>query len=106
MNEMRLVGYIAIAAVITMLIRFLPFLVFRNGRVPDLVAWTGKYLPSAAMAMLVIYCLKDVQFTGTYSEWFPAVCASVLTVVLHVRFRKMLVSICSGTLCYMLLIHL
>ena len=45
---------IAICALATMATRFLPFLVFREGRpTPPLVIYLGKALPSAIFAMLV-----------------------------------------------------
>ena len=98
--------YVLIASLTTFFVRVLPFLVFQGGRpVPHFVSWTGKNLPRAAMAMLVVYCLKDVQFTAL-PAWLPAILASLVTVVLHVRYRKMVLSICGGTAVYMALLHI
>ena len=56
---------IAICAGATILTRLLPFLIFKPGsRLPGYVNFLGKALPSAVFALLVIYCLKDVQWTG------------------------------------------
>ena len=50
---------VAVMAVMTALLRFLPFLVFRH-KVPSYVMYLGEVLPAAIIGMLVIYCLKDV----------------------------------------------
>ena len=53
---------VAVMAAVTMLLRFLPFLVFKK-RTPRYITYLGQVLPPAMIGMLVIYCLKDV--TGT-----------------------------------------
>ena len=56
---------IAICALATMATRFLPFLVFHEGRpTPPLVIYLGKALPSAIFAMLVVYSLRNVDVFG------------------------------------------
>ena len=57
---MRAAVLVAVMAAVTILLRFLPFLVFRNETPPYLV-YLGKVLPPAIIGMLVIYCLKDVS---------------------------------------------
>nr|AHF26133.1 branched-chain amino acid transport [uncultured bacterium Contigcl_1771] len=49
---------VAVMAMFTMLLRFLPFLVFRKST-PPYVAYLGEVLPAAIIGMLVIYCLKN-----------------------------------------------
>ena len=51
---------VAAMALVTVMLRFLPFLVFR-GKAPDYIAYLGNVLPPAIIGMLVIYCLKDVS---------------------------------------------
>ena len=97
---------IALCAIATMATRFLPFLVFRSDRpTPSYVQYLGRVLPAAIFSMLVVYCLKDVSLL-TASHGLPELIAIVLVVVLHLIFRKMLVSIAAGTVCYMLLVQL
>lgn len=55
--------------------------------------------------MLVVYCLRNVQFTGGTCG-LPEISSIVLTVLLHLKFRKMLVSIAAGTVCYMVLVQM
>ena len=97
---------IAICALATMATRFLPFLVFHEGRpTPPLVIYLGKALPSAIFAMLVVYSLRNVDVLGQ-SHGLPVLLAIVVTVALHLWKRQMLVSIAGGTVCYMLLVQL
>ena len=97
---------IAICALATMATRFLPFLVFSEGRpTPPLVIYLGKALPSAIFAMLVVYSLRNVDVLSQ-SHGLPELLAIVVTVALHLWKRQMLVSIAGGTVCYMLLVQL
>lgn len=90
----------------TMTTRFLPFLIFSEKRpTPAFVQYIGRYLPSAVFGMLVIYCLKDVRIlSGTHG--LPEFIAITVTVILHKWKQQMLLSIASGTACYMVLLHL
>ena len=106
MTLVQQILYVVIAVLVTVLVRSLPFLVFHDSqRVPVFILWMGRQLPKAAMGMLVIYCLKDIWFDQG-AGWIPALCAAVLTVGLHIRYRKMILSICGGTAAYMLLLRL
>ncbi|MBQ8159606.1 MAG: AzlD domain-containing protein [Clostridia bacterium] len=97
---------ILVCILATQLTRFLPFLVFREGKtVPPFVTWIGHHLPRACMAMLVIYCLKDVSFAQA-GAWVPAIVATVVTSLLHLKFKNMFLSICAGTGLYMILLRL
>lgn len=52
---------IFVSAVITFALRALPFLVFQEGKeLPDQIKRLGMVLPSSIMAVLIVYCLKDV----------------------------------------------
>ena len=95
---------ILVASVITTIIRFLPFIVFKK-HTPKAVVFLGNFLPYSIMGMLVVYCLKSTTFTGgTYG--IPEV-VSVLAVVLLYKWKhNTLISILFGTIIYMLLIQL
>ena len=96
---------IAVMAVITALLRFLPFLIFKGkASTPPIVEKLGRLLPSAVIAMLVVYCMKDVHFSGA-AGYMPALLASLLVGVLHIWKRNTLLSVTSGTVCYMLLVQ-
>lgn len=109
MTEMTLAQQIVTIAVIvggTMLTRFLPFLLFPAGRsTPKFVRYLGKVLPAAVFGLLIIYCLRNVSvFTGSHG--IPESIAIGVVVGLHLWKRQMLLSIASGTICYMLLVQL
>ncbi len=97
---------IAVVALGTMLTRFLPFLVFPEGKpTPRYVQYIGKALPGAVFGLLVIYCLKNVSlFAGSHG--LPELIAIAVVVLLHLWKRQMLLSIAAGTVCYMLLVQL
>ena len=97
---------VAVIAAVTAAIRFLPFLVFKNGRsTPKLVEKLGRLLPFAVMGMLVVYCLKGINFTSL-SNFLPELIASVVVCGSYIWKRNTLISIISGTLCYMILVQL
>ena len=94
---------ILIIAGVTALIRFLPFLVFRN-ETPKPILYLGEVLPYAIMGMLVVYCLKNVSFvSGTHG--LPELISVLLVVLLHRWKHNTLISILAGTVCYMVLIQ-
>ena len=96
---------VGVIALVTALLRFLPFFVFSDRRpVPKLIAYLGAVLPYSVMAMLVVYCLKDVSFAAP-SGWLPSGICVLVTVALHVWKRNTLLSIVGSTACYILLIQ-
>ena len=97
---------IAIIALVTALLRFLPFLIFGGkAKTPRIIERLGRLLPSAIMAMLVVYCLKGVSFSSV-NGFLPELIASVTVAVSYLLKRNTLISIILGTLVYMLLIQL
>jgi branched-subunit amino acid transport protein AzlD len=97
---------VAVIALVTAALRFLPFALFGNGKkTPKIIEKLSSMLPYAIMGMLVVYCLKDVSF-GSLRGFLPAFIASAVVIVLHVWRRNTLLSIISGTISYMLLVQL
>lgn len=95
---------IAVMSAVTVLLRALPFLVFRK-KVPAYIRYLGRVLPSAIIGMLVIYCLKDTAIAAA-PFGAPELIAGALVVALQAWKRSALLSILSGTAVYMLLIQL
>ena len=88
----------------TMVTRFLPFLIFPEGKEPpEFIQYLGKVLPYAVIGLLLIYCLKDVPGSGTYG--IPEFLAIVFIVLLHRWKKNILLSIGGGTVFYMLLVQ-
>jgi branched-subunit amino acid transport protein AzlD len=97
---------IAVVAVLTFLLRFFPFLLFgRKERPSPVLDSLNKLLPSAIIAVLVVYCLKNVSFQQI-NTFVPELIAVAVVVLLHLWKRNNLVSIGGGTVVYMLLVQL
>ncbi len=105
MNDLHAAWMIAVIALVTMALRFLPFLIFGgNRKTPPLITYLGQVLPYAIMGMLVVYCLKDVNLSAS-PFGIPEAIGCALVVGLHVWKRNTLLSIGLGTVCYMLLVQ-
>ena len=97
---------VAVSALVTAAIRFLPFLIFNDSRqTPPIIERLGQTLPYAIMAMLVVYCLKGMSFTSL-AGFAPSLIACATVAGLYVWRRNTLISIVGGTVCYMLLVQL
>lgn len=105
MPDLHSAAMIAVIALVTAALRFLPFLLFgENRQTPPLVTYLGRVLPYAIMGMLVVYCLKGVTLT-TAPYGIPEAIACAVVIALHVWKRSTLLSIGAGTVCYMLLVQ-
>lgn len=106
MTTLQMLITIGIAVAMTIFTRAISFWVFPGGKQPPrFITWMGRLLPRAVMAMLVVYCLKDTNLTA--SPWgVPGLVGVAVTAALHVWKKQMILSICGGTLTYMLLLRL
>ena len=97
---------VGVIALLTFLLRVLPFLFFGGKRRPPaFVSWLSSVLPFAVMGMLVVYCFKDATpLSAPFA--LPELAATLAVVLLHVWRRNALLSIGGGTALYMLLISL
>ena len=105
MNNFHSAAIIAVTALVTIALRFLPFLIFgENRKTPAIITYLGQVLPYAIMGMLVVYCLKDVSFTSA-PFGIPEVIGCLTVALLHIWKRSALLSIGAGTIVYMLLVQ-
>ena len=105
MNPGYTAALIAVMTAVTFLTRALPFLLFDRGKEPPkVVLYLGRVLPPAVMAMLVVYCLRGMNFTAA-SGWLPQIIAVGAVVLLHKWKHNTLLSIFGGTLLYMALVQ-
>ena len=96
---------VVVAAVVTMALRFLPFLIFSGKKkTPKIITYLGKVLPYSIMGMLVVYCYKNMAIT-VKPYGMPEIIAGAVVVLLHLWRRNTLLSIICGTVAYMLLIQ-
>ena len=101
-EEIITIGMCVLATLIT---RFLPFVLFsEKKKTPEFIEYLGKALPAAIFALLVVYCLKNVDITAG-NHGIPEIISVAVVTAIHLWKRKILLSMAGGTLCYMLLIQ-
>ena len=89
----------------TQITRWLPFWLFpEKKKPPAVVVYLGRVLPAAMMGLLVVYCLKGVQWTAA-PHGIPELAAIAAVAVLHKWRGNVLLSIAGGTALYMLLVQ-
>ena len=90
----------------TLITRFLPFVLFsEKKKTPKFIEYLEKALPAAIFALLVVYCLKNVDITSG-SHGIPEAISVAVVTALHLWKRKILLSMAGGTFCYMILVQL
>lgn len=105
MTDLHAALIIAVIALVTAVLRFLPFLIFgENRKTPPLISYLGQVLPYAIMGMLVVYCLKGISLT-TFPFGIPELIGCTVVTLLHIWKRNTLLSIGTGTVCYMLMVQ-
>lgn len=105
MNTTHTIILIAVAALVTVLLRAFPFIVF-NGKnqMPEGVKRVTDSLPPAIISVLVVYCLKDYILVPG-SDTIAALVAVAAVVAVHLWRKNTLLSIALGTIIYMILIR-
>lgn len=99
-HSLVLIGAMAVS---TAFLRFLPFVMFSKGT-PKVILYLGDVLPGAIIAMLVVYCLRNTDFTEA-PHGIPEIAAVAVVAVVHKWRRNMILSILTGTILYMILIR-
>lgn len=96
---------VVVVAICTLMTRALPFMIFGGKRtVPNVIRYLGNVLPPAIMAVLVVYCMKNINFKS-FNNFVPELIAALVVIGLHLWKRNTLLSIVLGTLCYMALVQ-
>ena len=96
---------IAVIAIATFATRALPFLFFGSRDPPAMLAVIEKNLPPMILLLLVIYCLKDVQWLAA-PYGVPELFTIGVVAGLHFWKRNAMLSIFTGTALYMVLVQL
>lgn len=105
MSDKYVIMLIAIMAIVTMLLRFLPFIVFDHGKqLPKWISYLGKVLPPAVMSMLLVYCLRNINLIEG-NHGFPELICVGVAILLHNWKRNTLFSVGVSTLLYMIMIQ-
>lgn len=105
MSFQRTLSMILVAAACTFATRAAPFLLF-NGKkpIPPMIHYLGEMLPPAIIALLVVYCIKNVNWLAS-PHGAPELISIAVVALLHVWKRNNLLSIGAGTVLYMFLIQ-
>ena len=105
MTTAQAVASILVMAGVTFLTRLLPSaLSGRGGQPPRVVTYLGQVLPPAVIAMLIVYCLRNVElFSGSHG--LPEFLCVAVVAILHVWKGNNLLSIFGGTILYMVLVQ-
>ena len=105
MSNKYIIMVIAVMALVTMLLRFLPFIIFDRGKkLPGRISYLGKVLPPAVMCMLLVYCLRNLNIVEGNHGLPELICVGV-AMLLHAWKRNTLLSIGVSTLMYMIIIQ-
>lgn len=102
----RFQSIITILAIVsgTILTRFLPFILFPEGKTPPkYISYLGTVLPYAVIGFLVVYSLKDAVFSQFHG--IPELLSILLIFLLHKWRKNTLLSIGAGTAFYMYLVQ-
>ncbi len=94
---------IAVMAITTIGIRFLPFALFKK-HTPSFIMYLGSVLPYCTMAMLVVFCFRNTDISSLYS-FMPELIASIYAVLLQKWQKNAALTIVSATALYMLLVQ-
>lgn len=94
---------ILVMSLVTIALRFLPFVLFTK-KTPAYISFLGRVLPQALIAMLVVYCLRNITLNRApfgAPEWI----AAGAVIILQAWKKNSLLSILAGTFLYMFLVQ-
>lgn len=91
-----------VAALVIFATRLFPFALFSKREPPPILRFVEKYIPPMIMAILLIYCLKDVDFVHR-PFGLPQLVALAVTVITYLWKGNSMVSIFGGTIVFMIL---
>ncbi len=105
MNDKELLITALVIAAATLIIRFLPFEIIRKSIAErKYIKFLGDMMPYSMIALLVIYCLKDVNLIK-YPYGIPELISIAIIIILHIFKRNVIISIGAGTIIYMFLVQ-
>ncbi|SCX93001.1 branched-chain amino acid transporter permease [Alkaliphilus peptidifermentans] len=94
-----------VVASITGLTRAIPYFLFGGKKeLPKTVHYLGTVLPASIMIILVVYCLRNINFT-TFPFGMGELLSVGIVIAAQVTKKNAFLSIFLGTACYMILIR-
>lgn len=105
MIEPKQILAVLLSAAITFFLRALPFFAFSGSRqMPRWLENLGKRLPVGILAVLVVYCMKDIP-GAPLTQALPQLLAAAWVAGTYLWKHNTLLSVFSGTAVYMVLIR-
>lgn len=109
MNSPLLLNQVIIAifasAILILGTRIISFVLFTKREPPFLIQFIERYCPSLILMILLVYCLKDLNFSQA-PFGLPYIGCILLTAILHLTLKNTMVSIIGSTFVYVLLTKL
>ncbi len=104
-NTSYTLSAILVIAAVTFITRVAPFILFGKDKItPKYIVYIGNYLPPAVIAMLVIYCLRNINLVA-FPFGIPEMIGIISVAGLHIWKRNNLASIIGGTAVYMIAVQ-
>lgn len=104
-ETLQMLVTISVIALTTFATRVLPFLCFGSKEPPEMLSTIEKNLPPMILLLLIVYCLKDVQWLiAPYGV--PELFTIGVVAGLHFWKKNAMLSIFAGTGLYMALVQL
>lgn len=91
-----------VSGIVIFALRAFPFVLFSKHDPPKLLKFIERFIPPMVMAVLLIYCLKDVTFFST-PFGIPHFVALLFTIIVHFWKSNSMLSIFGGTALFMIL---
>ena len=89
-------------ALVILATRAFPFLLFSRRDPPAAIRFVERFIPPMVMAVLVVYCLKDISW-GVWPSGIREIAALAVVTALHLWKKNAMLSIFGGTAFFMIL---
>ncbi len=102
-NNIKYLMIVSVMVLATVITRFLPFFLFPAGKkTPRYIHYLSLTLPYATIGLLVVYCLRGLEFFA-FPYGLPELISIAVITALHLYKGNSLLSIGTGTILYMVL---
>jgi len=98
------IAAVGVACLVTVMIRWLPFVFIKEGKLPPAIEYLGKRMPEAVMVVLIIFCLRNVDVTA-YSYGLPEFICVIVCALCQLKLKNFIPSILISTVLYTVLIR-
>lgn len=96
---------ILIISIVTILLRVGPAWFFPPDKpTPPILVYLGRVMPVAVIAMLIVYCFRNIDLIN-YPHGLAEIIAGSVTAISFLIKRSTLISILLGTVTYMFLVQ-